>query len=115
MHIGNLCASRDNLILLPWSNRRPELFSNLSSIGRKAFPREHIIGAVLGRTFRAGRLKVWRNTMMDLTATGMGLMMTAVAVAIAGLMLDATLSMMCRALRTPALGEPFEPADIHLR
>jgi len=37
--------------------------------------------------------------MMEITAIGMGLMMTGVAVAVGGLTLQATLLMMCRALR----------------
>ncbi len=41
--------------------------------------------------------------MLEISSIGMGLMMTAVAVAVAGLMLEATLLMLGRALRTPAL------------
>jgi len=51
---------------------------------------------------------------MEITAIGMGLMMTGVAVAVGGLMLEATFSMLGRALRTPPLVESFEPAAIHL-
>ena len=40
--------------------------------------------------------------MIELTAIGMGLMMTAVAVALGGLTLDATLLMLGRALGSPA-------------
>ncbi|HEV8485755.1 MAG TPA: hypothetical protein VGV87_19585 [Blastocatellia bacterium] len=39
--------------------------------------------------------------MMEITAIGMGLMMTAVAVAVAGLMLEATLLMLGRSVRDP--------------
>lgn len=46
--------------------------------------------------------------MMEITAVGMGLMMTAVAVVIAGLMLEATLLMMSRALGTAPLAASFE-------
>ncbi len=52
--------------------------------------------------------------MLEITAVGMGLMMTGVAVAVGGLMLEATLVMMCRALRTPPLTGSFEPTAIHL-
>lgn len=38
--------------------------------------------------------------MIEITAIGMGLMMTAVAVAVGGLMLEATFLMLGRALRT---------------
>lgn len=51
--------------------------------------------------------------MMEITAIGMGLMMTSVAVAIAGLMLEATLLMLSRALRVPHLSAPLETAAIN--
>ena len=59
---------------------------------------------------RAGGIR----KMMEITAMGMGLMMTAVAVAVAGLMFEATFLMLGRALRTPPLAASFEPAAIHL-
>ena len=51
--------------------------------------------------------------MIEITAIGLGLMMTAVAVAFAGLMLEATFLMMGKALGSPvaaqlALPDPFE-------
>ena len=52
--------------------------------------------------------------MMEITAMGMGLMMTAVAVAVAGLMFEATFLMLGRTLRTPPLAASFEPGAIHL-
>lgn len=52
--------------------------------------------------------------MLEITAVGMGLMMTGVAVAVGGLMLEATLLMMSRALRTPPLAASLEPTAIHL-
>lgn len=52
--------------------------------------------------------------MMEITAIGMGLMMTGVAVAVGGIMLEATFLMMGRALRRPTLAAAFEPAAIHL-
>lgn len=52
--------------------------------------------------------------MMETTALGMGLMMTAVAVALGGLVLEATFLMLCRALRVPTLAASFEPAAFHL-
>ena len=52
--------------------------------------------------------------MMEITAIGMGLMMTGVAVAVGGLMLEATFLILGRALRTPPLVASFEPAAIHL-
>jgi hypothetical protein len=39
--------------------------------------------------------------MMEITAVGMGLMMMAVAVTVGGLVLEAALLMLCRALRVP--------------
>jgi hypothetical protein len=53
--------------------------------------------------------------MLEFTAMGMGLMMAGVAVAIGGLMLEATFLMMGRALRGPTLAPAFEPAAIQLR
>jgi hypothetical protein len=52
--------------------------------------------------------------MMEITAIGIGLMMTAVAVTVGGLALEATLLMMRRALRAPPLAASFEPAAISL-
>lgn len=52
--------------------------------------------------------------MMEITAIGMGLVMTGVAVAVGGVLLEATLMMMCRALRTPTLAASFEPTAINL-
>jgi len=52
--------------------------------------------------------------MIELTGIGVGLMMTGVAVAVGGLMLEATLLMMGRALRDPPVAASFEPAAIHL-
>lgn len=52
--------------------------------------------------------------MIEITAMGMGMMMTAVAVAIGGLMLNATLLILGRALRIPPLAASFESAAIHL-
>jgi hypothetical protein len=50
--------------------------------------------------------------MMEITAIGMGLMMTGVGVAVGGLMLEATFLMLGRALRGPPLAPSFEPAAI---
>ena len=52
--------------------------------------------------------------MMEFTGVGMGLMMTAVGVAAGGLMIQATLLMMGRALRSLPLAESLEPAAIKL-
>ena len=41
-------------------------------------------------------------------------MMTAVAVAVGGLVLEATLLMLCRAFRVPTLAASIEPATIYL-
>lgn len=51
--------------------------------------------------------------MLEITAIGMGLMMTGVAVAVGGLVLEATLLMLFRALRVPPLAASSEPAAIH--
>ena len=51
--------------------------------------------------------------MMEITAIGMGLMMTGVAVAVGGLMLEAAFLMMGRALRAAPLGASLEPDTIH--
>jgi hypothetical protein len=48
--------------------------------------------------------------MMEITAIGMGLMMTGVAVAIGGVTLEATFLMLGRALRSPPLAASVEPA-----
>jgi len=69
------------------------------------------MGNVPSRRLRADRLKVWRKQkMMEIMAIGMGLMMTAVGVAVGGLTLEAALLMMCRALRAPPLAASLEPA-----
>lgn len=52
--------------------------------------------------------------MLEITAVGMGLMMTGVAVAVGGLMLEVTFLMLGRALRGPPPAASFEPAAIHL-
>ena len=52
--------------------------------------------------------------MMEITAIGMGLMMTGVAVAVGGVMLEATLLMLGRALRGPPLAESIEHAALDL-
>ena len=52
--------------------------------------------------------------MIEITAIGMGLMMTAVAVLVGGIVLEAALLMMSRALRTAPLAVEFEPAAIQL-
>jgi hypothetical protein len=52
--------------------------------------------------------------MMEITAIGMGLMMTAVAVGVAGFMLEATLLILGRALRGPTLAVSIEPVSIHM-
>jgi len=41
--------------------------------------------------------------MLEITGVGMGLMMTGVAVATGGLLLEAALLTMCRFLRTPPI------------
>jgi hypothetical protein len=52
--------------------------------------------------------------MIEITAIGMGLMTTVVAVAVGGLALEAMLLMLSRALRVLPLAASFEPAAIHL-
>lgn len=52
--------------------------------------------------------------MMEITGIGMGLMMTAVAVAAGGIMIEAALLIMCRSLRTPPVSALSEPAAIRL-
>ena len=52
--------------------------------------------------------------MMEITAVGMGLMMTGVAVAFGGLVIEGIFLMLIRALRVPPLVEPLEPAVIHV-
>jgi hypothetical protein len=69
----------------------------------------------LKEPLRADRKELLENReMMEITAIGMGLMMTAVGVAVGGFMIQATLLMMGRALRGPTLATSFEPAAIHL-
>jgi len=52
--------------------------------------------------------------MMEITAIGMGMMLTGVGVAVGGLMLEAMFLMLGRALRGPPLAASFGPAAIHL-
>lgn len=52
--------------------------------------------------------------MMEITAVGMGLMMTGVAVAIGGLVIEGIFLMLIRALRVPPLAASLEPVVIHL-
>ena len=52
--------------------------------------------------------------MIEITAVGMGLMMTGLAVAVGGLMLEATFLMLGRALRVPTLAASFVPVAIQL-
>jgi hypothetical protein len=52
--------------------------------------------------------------MMEMTALGMGLMMTGVAVVVGGLVFEAMFLMLSRALRVPFLAASIEPAAIHL-
>ena len=52
--------------------------------------------------------------MMEITAVGMGLMMTAVGVAVGGFMIQATVLLMGRALRSLPLAESLKPAAIKL-
>jgi len=91
-----------------------ELFSNLSIIGRKDIHSQPIIGNVPSGRLRADRLKVGDTEMMEITGIGMGLMMTGVAVAVGGLMLEVTFLMLGRALRPPPLAASLEPAAIIL-
>ena len=53
--------------------------------------------------------------MMEITAIGLGLMLTGVAIAVGALLLEATFLLMFRALRVPPVATSFEPAVIHLR
>ena len=52
--------------------------------------------------------------MMDISVIGMGLMTTAVAVAVGGLALEAMRLMLSRAFRVLPLAASSEPAAIHL-
>jgi len=52
--------------------------------------------------------------MIEITALGMGMLMSAVAVAVGGLTLNATLLILGRTLQARPLGTSFEPAAIHL-
>ena len=52
--------------------------------------------------------------MMEITAIGMGLMMTGVAVAVGGLSVEAALLMLGRALRGPPLAQSFESTALQL-
>jgi len=52
--------------------------------------------------------------MMEITGIGMGLMMTGVAVATGGLLLEAALLMLCRSLRTPLVTAPLDPSATRL-
>lgn len=52
--------------------------------------------------------------MMEITGMGMGLMMTGLAVATGGLLLEAAVQMMGRYLRNPSLTASVAPAAIRL-
>ncbi len=67
---------------------------------------------VLGRRFSSEYTELQK--MMEMTAIGMGLMMTGVAVAVGGLVLEAMFLMLSRSLRVPLLAASIEPAAIHL-
>jgi hypothetical protein len=101
-----------------WSKRLPfsifYLFSNLSSIGQKASANQHIIANYLSDGGDWPIEPRRRKALIEVTAIGMGLMMTAVAVMAAGLVLEATLLMMRRALRTPPLAASLEPSATDL-
>ena len=88
----------------------------MSCIGRKAFLKEHIMRNVPadGSGLIGSRCGDTDTEMMEITAVGMGLMMTGVAVALGGLTLEATFLMLGRALRSPARAASVEPTVIHL-
>ena len=69
----------------------------------------NVLEGLLGETDGFGDTE-----MMEITAVGMGLMMTGLAVALGGLIVEATFLVMFRALRTTPLIAPLEPAAIHL-
>ncbi|HXU39278.1 MAG TPA: hypothetical protein VN937_23185 [Blastocatellia bacterium] len=52
--------------------------------------------------------------MMEVTGLGMGLVMTGVAVAMGGLMLEATLLVLRRRIRVTTLIATLEPATVQL-
>jgi hypothetical protein len=52
--------------------------------------------------------------MMEMTAMGMGLMMTGVAVVVGGLVFEAMFLLLSRAMRVPLFAASIEPAAIHL-
>jgi hypothetical protein len=86
------------------------LLSNLSCIGRKAIAAEHIIGDLQRAVAAPGD-----NEMMEITGIGMGLVMTGVAVATGGLLLEAAVRMMGRSLRIlPLTASPIELASVRL-
>ena len=90
-----------------------ELFSNLSSIGLKAISAEHIMGNISRRTAPGWPDEECGGTeMMEMTAMGMGLMMTGVAVVVGGLVFEVMFLMLSRALRVPLLAASIEPAAI---
>jgi hypothetical protein len=67
------------------------------------------------RIVPAGPDEVFGDTeMMEITGFGVGLMMTGVAVAAGGLLLEAALLMMCRSLLTPSLTASLESVPVRL-
>ena len=77
-----------------------------TGVGNGAFGRSTRKGVLL---LDVNRATIKRHKMMEITAVGMGLMMTAVAVAVGGLVLEATFLMLCRALPVPPVAHHSSP------
>lgn len=91
-----------------------ELFSAPSCIEQNASASEHIIGMYLADGCGPNERRDGETEMMEISVIGMGLMTTAVAVAIGGLALEAMRLMLSRAFRVLPLAASSEPAAIHL-
>lgn len=105
------CASPGDLTLSYYAD---ELFSAPSSIEQNASASEPIIGMNLADGCGPDEEKDGETEMMEITVIGMGLMTTAVAVAVGGLALEAMRLMLSRAFRVLPLAASSEPAAIHL-
>jgi hypothetical protein len=81
----------------------------LSCIALKPIAAEHIIG-----NLQQADVALGDTEMMEITGIGMGLMMTGLAVATGGLLLEAAVQIMGRSLRNPSLTASVAPATLRL-
>ena len=105
------CASPGDSTLSYYAD---ELFSAPSSIEQNLSVSEPIIGTTLAAGCGPDERRDGETEMMEISVIGMGLMTTAVAVAVGGLALEAMRLMLSRAFRGLPLAASSEPTAIHL-